>query len=106
MARPEQPDDFEALLAEVERTLGGAGTGTGGPPAERSGPEPARRDAGTEEGRGSLSRVRRAVLAGGVAAGGVWLLFLMLPFLGSVSGAAGAFVGAFVAVLLLGRRRR
>lgn len=104
MARQDQPDDIEALLAEVERTLGGSAT-SGSPPAPRPGSAPASRDA-EADGGGSLGRVRRAVLAGGVAAAGVWVLFLLLPFLGSVSGAAGAFVGAFVAVLLLGRRGR
>lgn len=55
-------------------------------------------------GRGS--EMSRALVAGGVAAAVVWLLFAILPFLGSFSGAAGAFVGAFAAVLIVTYLRR
>ncbi len=46
----------------------------------------------------------RAVVAGVLAALIVFGLFSVLPFLGATSGAAGAFLGTFVAVLLLRRR--
>jgi hypothetical protein len=41
-----------------------------------------------------------------VAAGVVWLLFAILPFLGALSGAAGAFAGAFAATLIWAYLRR
>jgi hypothetical protein len=53
-----------------------------------------------------LGRLRAAVLAGVVAGAGVWVLFALLPFLRAGSGGSGAFLAAFVAVLLLYRRKR
>jgi hypothetical protein len=44
-------------------------------------------------------------VSGTVAAVVVWFLFAALPFLRAGSGAAGAFLAAFVAVLLLRRSR-
>jgi hypothetical protein len=40
-----------------------------------------------------------------VAGVGVWVLFALLPFLRATSGGVGAFLAAFVAVLLLRRAR-
>lgn len=84
-------DDIERLLAEVDSTLGGAG-----PPAKRPRSEVA--SAG--------SRVSTPVLAGAVAGVAVFLLFAVLPFLGAISGAAGAFLGAAGTAIVLSLRRR
>jgi hypothetical protein len=43
-------------------------------------------------------------VSGVVAAVVVWVVFAVLPFLGAFSGAAGAFLATFAAVLLLRRR--
>ena len=51
-----------------------------------------------------MSRIRVSLITAAVAAGLVWLLFAILPLLDSWSGAAGAFIGAFFAVLVLRRR--
>lgn len=86
-------DDTEALLAQVERALGDTTTrrpGRAGPPS-------------AAPRRGGL---RRATVSASIAAGVVWVLFALLPFLGATSGAAGAFLAAFVTVLVLGARRR
>ena len=48
-------------------------------------------------------RVRVAVLSGAVAGAAVWVLFALLPFLRAGSGATGAALATFVAVLLLRR---
>ncbi len=75
-----------------------------------SDPEPGRHSSELEpadgERRDSTSAVPRALVAGAVAAGVVWLLFAILPFLGAFSGAAGAFVGAFAATLIWTYLRR
>jgi len=74
-----------------------------------SDPEPGRHSSELEpdgERRDSSSAVPRALVAGGVAAGVVWLLFAILPFLGAFSGAAGAFAGAFAATLIWAYLRR
>jgi hypothetical protein len=98
MAGSEDRQDIDALLAEVNRTLGG---GSAAAP-------PARRDTADGPGvrRGLAGRTRNAAVAGGIAAGGVWVLFALMPFLRATSGAVGAFIGVFVVALLLGRRRR
>lgn len=87
-------DDIERLLAEVDSTLGGAKTPK--TPAKR-----ARSDAAS-----GGSRVSGPVLAGVISGGLVFLLFAVLPFLGAISGAAGAFLGAAGTALLLSLRRR
>jgi ferric-dicitrate binding protein FerR (iron transport regulator) len=89
MARDE-PQDIEALLAEVDRTVSG-----------KSSPAPKKTDPPTPW----LRRTEIALAAAVCVAAAVWLAFAILPFLGAFSGAAGAFVGAFVAVLLFRRRR-
>jgi hypothetical protein len=87
--------DIDRLLAEVEGTLGGkpAGASTG-------------RDVEQVDGtrRGLAARARTAAVAGAFAGAGVFLLFMLLPFLRAPSGAVGAFLGAFVAALLLRRK--
>lgn len=85
-------DDVESLLAEVERSLGGAAPGL---PQRRADASPTR-----------TSRVRSAAVTGAVAAGAVWLLFALLPFLRAGSGAIGAFLATFVVLVVLGQRRR
>jgi hypothetical protein len=100
-------DDYEKLLAEVESTLGAKKPSGGSTPARRPAApdkraaEPAARATG-----GLPANVRTAVIAGAVAAGVVFALFAFLPFLGSVSGAAGAFLGVTIAVFVTGYLRR
>jgi hypothetical protein len=97
MSEPDRPSDIDKLLAEVESSLSGK-------PAPAT---PARRDDTpvASSGGGLRARSRTALVVGAGAAGGVFLLFALLPFLGAMSGAAGAFVGAFVAALIFRRRR-
>ena len=81
-------DDIERLLGEVEQfERGGSGS----------------RPVAKQKDEARLSRVEWATLGGAVAAGAVFLLFAFLPFFGAISGAVGAFLGVFVALLL--RRR-
>ena|SRR5438477_264023 len=97
-------DEIEKLLREVDSALGGT--------APRSSSQPAR------AGRGGGGAVERADAAGflqaavprATAIGAVWGLgvggvFAVLPFVGSFSGALGAFVAGF-SVSILGRWRR
>lgn len=94
MAEHDKGSDIERLLAEVEGTLSGKPAGA-----------PAGREVERERSGGGLTaRARTAAVAGAVAAGGVFLLFTLLPFLRAPSGAVGAFLAAFVAVLVLRRR--
>ncbi len=58
----------------------------------------------SEPGR-LVPQLRAAALSGAVAAAAVWFLFAVLPFLGAMSGAVGAFLATFVAVLVFRRRR-
>lgn len=95
MAEREKETDIDRLLAEVEGTLSGKPAGT-----------PARREAREPEANrvGLVARARTAAMAGAGAAAVVWVMFALLPFLRATSGAAGAFIAAFVAVLVLRRR--
>ncbi len=93
MARKDDPDDIESLLAEAERTLSGG--------TSRS-PQP--RDASPPERSGG--RVRTAAVSAAVAGGAIWVLFALLPFLRATSGAVGAFLATFLVLLVLGGRRR
>jgi hypothetical protein len=95
MADRDKRSDVDKLLAEVERTLGGETTGAAKPGRERA-PAPRR--------GGPAARLRAAAVSGAVAAVVVWVAFALLPLLGATSGAAGAFLGVFVAVLMLPRR--
>ena len=54
-------------------------------------------------GRSGAGSAQRRV-AGAVAGVGVWVLFAILPFLHAGSGAVGAFLATFVAVLVFRRR--
>lgn len=87
--------NIDKLLAEVESTLGGKGTSAQVPRGEGH----------AESWRGRfVRRVRAAVVSGTIAAGLVGLAFAVLPFLGALSGAVGAFLAAFGAALVLQRR--
>jgi hypothetical protein len=97
MAEPDKGTDIDKLLAEVDGMLSGGGT-----PASRP-VVPAGADE-TASG-GLVARVRVAAVSGGVAAVVVWFMFAVLPFLQAFSGAAGAFLAAFFAVLVFRRRR-
>lgn len=97
MAGADDPQDFESLMAEVERTLGGKQSP--GPVVPRQG--------GAKKPQQKIplgARMRTAGLTAAASAVIVWLLFAILPFLRAGSGAAGAFLATFVAVLLLRRR--
>jgi hypothetical protein len=89
--------DVDKLLAEVDSMLSGSPAVV---PAARGSSET---DAGSRVG-GLAGRLRAAALSGVGAAVLVWFVFAVLPFLGAFSGAAGAFVGAFLAVLVFRRR--
>ncbi|NHC44400.1 hypothetical protein [Motilibacter aurantiacus] len=104
MARRDDPDDIDALLAEVDRTLGDAPSG--GAPRAGKGASPVPSGRSPEpRARGSLpDRARTAALSAAAGAAVVFALFAFLPFLGAWSGAAGAFLATFVAVFLLRRR--
>jgi hypothetical protein len=101
-------DDIDKLLAEVDRMTGDRPVAS--PPAvpksrRRRGSEPAPQD----DSLGAVfhdlgGRGRSAVLAAVVAGAGVFVVFALLPFLGAFSGAWGAALATFVAVLVLRRR--
>jgi hypothetical protein len=105
MADRDKGTDIDKLLAEVDGMLeGGTGSTTAGArkaPATRRGSSAVER---ADEGGGLTARMRTAAVAALVGSGAVWVLFAMLPFLRATSGAAGAFLATFVAVLLLRRR--
>lgn len=95
-------DEIDRLIAEAEAALGHrpAAPRPAGPPARAASAEPA---AGRYD-----SPVKVSAISGGVAAALVFATFAVLPFLGALSGAAGAFVATFFIVLgqRLFRRRR
>jgi hypothetical protein len=91
--RDDKRSEIEKLLAEAESTLAG-GTGRPAPRADQPVERPR---------RGLQARLRTAAVSGAVAAAVVWVLFALLPFLRSNSGAVGAFLATFVVVLLLPR---
>ena len=96
MTDPDRQTDIEKLLAEVDGSL----SGRPATPARRAEPAtPATRAFG-----GLRARARTSVAAGAAAAVTVGALFVLLPFLGAISGAAGAFLGAFAVALVLRRR--
>ncbi len=97
MADPDKRTDIDKLLAEADRVLAGEGA----TPARAVQP---RQGAESEPGR-LVPQVRAAALSGAVAGAAVWFLFAVLPFLGAMSGAVGAFLATFVAVLVFRRRR-
>lgn len=100
MTDPDKRSEIDKLLAEVDRMTGDA------PAAKR---EPAVPSAPEDDSFGALfadlgRRFRVAATTGAVAFGLVWVLFALLPFLRATSGAVGAAIAAFVAVLVLRRR--
>jgi hypothetical protein len=96
MTEPDRQTDIEKLLAEVDGSL----SGRPATPARHAEPAtPATRALG-----GLRTRARGSVVAGAAAAVTVGGLFVLLPFLGAISGAAGAFLGAFAVALVLRRR--
>jgi hypothetical protein len=92
-------DDIEKLLREVEASLGGKPSG--------GAVQPVRPAAVAKQPSGGrlAEAVPRATAIGAAWGVGVGGLFLVLPFLHSISGAAGAFVAAF-SVSFLGRLRK
>ena len=97
MADPDKRTDIEKLLAEADAAIAGAGGTRGRAVQPRPGTEP--------EPGGIVQQLRAAALSGAVAGGAVWFLFAVLPFLRATSGAVGAFLATFVAVLVFRRRR-
>jgi len=91
----DEPSETERLLAEVDGMLGDR-------PQRSLQPHG---DAQPEGGGPIVRRVRAAAVAGAVTGVGVWVLFAILPFLHAASGAIGAFLATFVAVLVFRRER-
>jgi hypothetical protein len=88
--------DIDKLLAEVDGMLTGGGT----PPKGSVQPK----GVSQSWSAGLVAQVRAATVSGVVAGGGVFVVFAVLPFLRAGSGAIGAFLAAFGAVLILRRR--
>jgi hypothetical protein len=97
MADRDKGTDIDKLLAEVDGMITGGGTPARGAVAPSSSAESSR--------GGFVTRVRTATISGAVAGVGVWCVFAVLPFLAAPSGAVGAFLGTFGAVLIFRRRR-
>ena len=97
VADPDKRTDIDKLLAEADQMLAGPGATPARAVEPRKGTE-------AEPGR-VVEQLRAAALSGAVAAAAVWVLFAVLPFLRATSGAAGAFLAAFAAVLVFRRRR-
>jgi hypothetical protein len=97
MADRDKGTDIDKLLAEVDGMMTGGGTPAKGAVRPSRSPESSR--------GGFVTQVRAATMSGVVAAVGVWCAFAVLPFLGAPSGAIGAFLGTFGAVLIFRRRR-
>ena len=97
MADRDNGTDIDKLLAEVDGMISGGGT------------QPSRSVAPVADSQswsaGIVGRVRTAAVSGAVAAVGVFCLFAVLPFLRAPSGAIGAFLAAFGAVMVFRRRR-
>lgn len=91
-------DDINDLMREVDQSLSG-GRGRSRRPSRRAGSYPATSSA---ERRGVVAV---ATTSAALAAAVVFLLFALTPLLGAISGAAGAFLATFVAVLLSRLRR-
>ena len=97
MADRDKGSDIDKLLAEVDGMMSGGGT-----PGSRA---VAPKGAAQSWSDGIVGQVRTAALSGAAAAVSVWVLFALLPFLRAPSGAIGAFLAAFGAVLVFRRRR-
>jgi hypothetical protein len=100
MADRDKGTDIDKLLAEVDGMLSGdVSPKRPVAPVERGGSD--------SDGvlGGLVTQVRTATLSAVVAGVGVWLIFAVLPFLRAGSGASGAFLATFVAVMVFRRRR-
>lgn len=97
MADHDKGTDIDKLIAEVDGMLSGGGT-----PPSRAVQPPGATQSWTD---GIVTHVRTAVVSGATAAVAVFCLFAVLPFLRAPSGAVGAFLAAFGAVLVFRRRR-
>jgi len=97
MADRDKGTDIDKLLAEVDGMISAGGA----PPSRAVAPTA---DAQSWSA-GIVAHVRTAAVSGAVAAVGVFCLFAVLPFLRAPSGAVGAFLAAFGAVLVFRRRR-
>lgn len=97
MADPDKGTDVDKLLAEVDGMLTGAGTAPKRPvvPADAEESKPGF----------MVAQIRASTTSAVVAAVGVFCVFAVLPFLRAPSGAVGAFLGTFAAVLVFRRRR-
>jgi hypothetical protein len=100
-------DDYEKLLADVERSLGGSAPAPSTKPAKRRGAHPAAPAEAAPAPRSRLTtNARNAVVSGGVAAVAIYVLFMFVPFLRAASGAWGAFLATTLAVFLTSYVRR
>jgi hypothetical protein len=101
MADRDKGTDVDKLLAEVDGMLSGGGSAPRRPVA------PVEDSESAPDGLlgGLVAQVRTATVSAAVAGVGVWLIFAVLPFLRAPSGAIGAFLATFVAVLVFRRRR-
>ena len=112
------PDDYDALLREVEASLNPparkppAATPAAPGPADAQGrpgsdavPATGKQVAprAADERSPLAERLVGGAVAGAVAGGAVFVLFALLPFVSSLSGAAGAFLATFVVWVLRGR---
>jgi hypothetical protein len=97
MADRDKGTDIDKLLAEVDGMMSGSGTSGSRAVAPKG--------ESTSWADGIVAHVRTAAMSGAVAGVVVWLVFAVLPFLRAPSGAIGAFLAAFGAVLVFRRRR-
>jgi hypothetical protein len=97
MADRDKGTDIDKLLAEVDGMLTGGGAAAKRPVAP----------ADSEESKPGfiVAQIRAATTSGVVAAAGVFCVFAILPFQRAPTGAIGAFLGTFAAVLIFRRRR-
>jgi hypothetical protein len=99
-------DDYEKLLADVDRSLGGGTAPSKKVARGGASPVPPRADVPPVPRRRIATNARTAVVAGAVAAGVIYVLFMFTPFLRAASGAWGAFLATTVAVFLTSYLRR
>lgn len=101
MAR--DPDDIDALLADVERSLSPS---SGRPPARKAEP---RRSSTEAPSHGLMNRLSSAIttalVTAAVIAAFVAVIAFFTPMFGTFSGALGAFLGALVAGVVARLRR-
>jgi hypothetical protein len=102
-------DDIDKLLAEVDRMTGDQPSAASPPAVPKSRRRRSSEPVPQDDSLGAVvhdlgGRGRSAVVAAAVAYAGVFVIFALLPFFGALSGAAGAALATFVAVLVLRRR--